>query len=522
MGVFLSYMLQVSVIMTLLYLGYKWLMAGTTFHSLNRFAQLSILVVSWLLPLGLPLLRVTHSIDVELGNPLAIIVVEESAPADPTFSFLHAVLLFYCAGVVATFAFTCVGIMRVYCLIKGGDCVKHEGYILVKNPKAPGPMNWGCYVIVRPEDCDSDFEMVLNHELAHMRLLHWADLVLTQLNIIFQWYSPAAWLLMHEVKCVHEYQADARVAYQNATAYQLMLLKKTVGSSFPTFTDSLNHSQIKTRITMMLRKDSVSARRLVVLALPAMAALGVFTLSLPAVAGSLEEVKQVSIPDFSAGKITNSPAHVQEDWVVEEACESTVLPVTSASAVDSPADAVVQEAKQTSEINERVERTPSEEISSDPVYFVDGKLFTGNINDLNPSDIKSMSVVKNDPAYPMGKIMIVTEQAGERTAVTAEKIAEFKGGMSALNEYIAKTITYSPEKLTKPIRVVVQFTIGTDGSVSDAKIMRAAPAELGELNDEALQAVEATSGKWEPAQSGGQAVATRFTIPVTFTPKTTK
>lgn len=273
---------------------------------------------------------------------------------------------------------------------------------------------------------------------------------------------------------------------------------------------------------MMLRKDSVSARRLAVLALPAMAALGGFTLSLPAVAGCLEEVKQVSIPDFSAGKITNSPAHVQEDWVVEEACESTVLPVTSASAVDSPADAVVQEAKQTSGINERVESTPSEEISSDPVYFVDGKLFTGNINDLKPSDIKSMSVVKNDPAYPMGKIMIVTEQAGERTAVTAEKIAEFKGGMSALNEYIAKTITYSPEKLTKPIRVVVQFTIGTDGSVSDTKIMRAAPAELGELNDEALQAVEATSGKWVPAQSGGQAVATRFTIPVTFTPKMTK
>ena len=72
------------------------------------------------------------------------------------------------------------------------------------------------------------------------------------------------------------------------------------------------------------------------------------------------------------------------------------------------------------------------------------------------------------------------------------------------------------------MRVVVQFTIATDGSVSDAKIMRGAPAELGELNDEALRAVAATSGKWEPAQSDGRAVATRFTVPVTFTPKTAK
>ncbi|MBD5230668.1 MAG: TonB family protein [Bacteroidales bacterium] len=522
MGAFLSYMLQVSVIMTLLYLGYKWLMAGSTFHSLNRFALLSILAVSWLLPLGLPLFRVTHSVDIELGNPMKFIVVEEYAPAAPTFTLLHALLLLYFAGVVATFAFTCVGVMRVYRLISSGECVKEEGYILVKNPKAPGPMSWGCYVIVRPEDCDSDFEMVLRHERAHLSLLHWVDLVLTQLNIIFQWYSPTAWLLMHEVKCVHEYQADARVACRNATAYQLMLLKKTVGSSFPTFTDSLNHSQIKTRITMMLRKDSVSARRLAVLALPAMAALGVFTLSLPAVAGSIEAVKQVSMPNFSAGKITNSPAHVQEDWVVEEASESTVLPVPSASEADSPADAVVQEAIPASETNGQVESNAAQETSAAPVYFVDGILFTGNINYLKPSEIRSMSVVKNDPAYPQGKIMIVTEKGGERADATAEKIAEFKGGMSALKEYLAKTVTYSPEKLTKPVRVVVQFTIATDGSVSDAKIMRGAPADLGELNDEALRAVAATSGKWEPAQSDGHAVATRFTVPVTFTPKTAK
>ena len=46
MGSLLSYSLQAAVIMTLLYLGYKWLMASTTFHATNRLTLLLIIAIS--------------------------------------------------------------------------------------------------------------------------------------------------------------------------------------------------------------------------------------------------------------------------------------------------------------------------------------------------------------------------------------------------------------------------------------------------------------------------------------------
>lgn len=41
--------------------------------------------------------------------------------------------------------------------------------------------------------------------------------------------------------------------------------------------------------------------------------------------------------------------------------------------------------------------------------FLDGELFDGNINVLNPNSIKSIDIIKNDPNYPNGKLMITTK-----------------------------------------------------------------------------------------------------------------
>ena len=48
----------------------------------------------------------------------------------------------------------------------------------------------------------------------------------------------------------------------NATKYQLLLVKKAVGSSLYTLANSFNHSKIKKRITMMLKKKSNNWARL--------------------------------------------------------------------------------------------------------------------------------------------------------------------------------------------------------------------------------------------------------------------
>lgn len=512
MGAFASYIAQSALVMTMLYLAYKWLMAYTTFHSLNRAALLCVYAAAWTLPFFMPLLAGPAS-DSAPSFTISLESVPLGAgevPANPSTDWWRVAVCVWLAGACAAACFSLVGMARMWRIIRSGERTRRGGYVLVVTPSAPGPFSWGRYMVLRPEDCDADMRMVTAHEEAHLRRLHWLDLIPAQLTVILQWFSPAAWLMMRELKTVHEFQADCEVAGDDPAAYQMMLLKKTVGSSFPTFADSLNHSQIKLRITMMMTKRTRPSRMVTALALPAMAALAAMTLSQPAVADVILRIGSVTVTDGgdSRLKVTKSSpsaqipgASIPEDVVIEEAAPN-----------DSPASAQAETA------NETVVEETSATTPQTPAIFLDGKEFRGELSAVNPKDIVAMDIVKNDPQYPQGKIMITTVNAADgtsRPALTAEKTAEFKGGTKDLMQFIAENIKYPAEAKAAGIsgRVIVSFTIGTDGSVTDAEVVRGIdPA----LDREALRVVSLTSGRWLPGIKDGTPVASRFAIPISF------
>ena len=72
-----------------------------------------------------------------------------------------------------------------------------------------------------------------------------------------------------------------------------------------------------------------------------------------------------------------------------------------------------------------------------------------------------------------------------------------------------------PEKAKKDKaqgRVLVQFTIGTDGSVSNVELVKGVREDL---NAEVLRVVS-SSPKWEPGKQNGEAVPVTFSFPVVF------
>ena len=92
-----------------------------------------------------------------------------------------------------------------------------------------------------------------------------------------------------------------------------------------------------------------------------------------------------------------------------------------------------------------------------------------------------------------------------------EEKPEFPGGMQAMMKYLAENIKY-PSEITAQGRAVIQFTVGKDGSISDARIMRSVSPEY---DAEALRVVNSMP-KWKPGKHHGEAVATKFTVPVIF------
>lgn len=120
-----------------------------------------------------------------------------------------------------------------------------------------------------------------------------------------------------------------------------------------------------------------------------------------------------------------------------------------------------------------------------------------------------------------------------------EEPAQYPGGQAALMQYIAQNIRYPKISAENGVqgRVLVQFVIEKDGSLSNFKIVKDAkpvsdgitvnaqgttaegndiPKEAyGALNIEALRVLRGMPN-WTPAKQRGQVVRMRYTLPVTF------
>lgn len=78
-----------------------------------------------------------------------------------------------------------------------------------------------------------------------------------QCLLILYWFNPAIWLLKRELQEVHEFEADNGVLNTgiDATRYQLLLVKKAVGTRLYSMANGFDHSKLKNRIGMMLKKE---------------------------------------------------------------------------------------------------------------------------------------------------------------------------------------------------------------------------------------------------------------------------
>ena len=95
-----------------------------------------------------------------------------------------------------------------------------------------------------------------------------------------------------------------------------------------------------------------------------------------------------------------------------------------------------------------------------------------------------------------------------------EEMPEFPGGMGEAMKFLGKNMKYPVAAQQAKIegRVIVQFVVERDGSVSDVKVMRGVSPEL---DAEAIRVVSMMP-KWIPGKQRGKAVAVKYTMPIMF------
>ena len=478
MGVFFIYILKSSVCLVLFYLFFRLLLSKETFHRFNRMALLGVLFFSLLIPC----IEVTtrHQVEVQQAvlsiEQLLLMAELETTPANvgavqetSAISWVQIVLLVYWAGILFL---ACRNIYSLICLFRLVHSGKHEklekGVTLVVHNQEIVPFSWMKYIVISRKDLEENGREILIHEMAHIHHRHSVDLLVADICIFFQWFNPSAWLLKQELQNVHEYEADETVINEgvNAKEYQLLLIKKAVGTRLYSMANSFNHSKLKKRITMMLKEKSNPWARLKYLYILPVAAIAVTAFARPEISETAEEISRMSdalgmeqasllfsrLHDISAAKVNDLTAIVEA-----KAVKTTEEPVQVAPVLKDTAKPV--EVKYIpAEVTEKLQGTP---------FF---------------------EVVEQMPEYP--------------------------GGMAAALEYIQKNMRY-PETAKKngtQGRVTVQFIIDKGGNVTDPKVIRAVDKDL---DAEAIRLV-GTMPKWKPGMQKGQAVAVKYTLPVMF------
>lgn len=161
----------------------------------------------------------------------------------------------------------------------------HKKYRLIVCPEKISSFSWGNTIVLSQEDYNQYADAILLHEEIHLQYRHTLDLIGMEILIIFHWFNPAVWLLMRELREIHEYEADYGVLAHgiDATQYQLLLVRKSVGTRLYSMASGLTHSKLKNRINMMLRRRTNNWARLKLLLFVPVAAATLMAFALPEV-----------------------------------------------------------------------------------------------------------------------------------------------------------------------------------------------------------------------------------------------
>ncbi len=142
-----------------------------------------------------------------------------------------------------------------------------------------------------------------------------------------------------------------------------------------------------------------------------------------------------------------------------------------------------------------------------------------SINIINPSD---SILIHADGYEPMkfeifradGQIASFILAETDEVSLVVSDAPEFPGGTQALQKYINSNIKYPSDALRDSIkgRVLVQFTVEKDGSITDIEVLK----HVHQLLDK--EAIRVVSGmpRWIPGKHFGFPRRVRYTIPVNF------
>lgn len=260
----LIYIFKWALCLAVMYIPFALLMRKETFHAINR----AILLLSIVVAAILPFFEIVIPIEVEKPVSESLATLPLLAAATDAENIQRAtasnkqqiVFAIYLTGVALSFLSTIINIIRVKQSIKRGTLwhEKSEHYTLYCHAENTPPFSWFNKIVISESDYNECGREILTHEEGHIRLRHSWDILFVDTVKALQWFNPFIYMLMNDLKDIHEYEADRYVLSKSGDArtYQLLILKKAIGQGGYPIANNFGRKSVRKRVEMMIRKKS--------------------------------------------------------------------------------------------------------------------------------------------------------------------------------------------------------------------------------------------------------------------------
>jgi|GEM_PF-305404 len=503
MGSIVLYILEWAFALVVLLIIYKAAFSGTTFYRFNRFYLLGATLLSALLPLvqitipektpvmgDMSIERTEFAQELSgtfilIGEP-QMMAVETSKPAEHSMWAVVLVCV-YSAYVLMLL----VGWSRSIIRTRRFLCGKRRHRIsrsvwLVTHDEDFGPFSWMNYIVISDNENGFARRASLRHEFAHIRLLHSADLVFLLACTVV---NPVCWLVLQEIKIVHEFEADSEVITRYGirnSDYQKLLIMRTVGAEAYALASSFNLN-IKKRI-IMLNKNQTRRRRLMwlLLLIPMMGMTSVLFAHTDNKADKTPTQVKISEGDIITGRVIDADGPIFMARIFEVDLRGRIF----ASSITDPEGNFAFKL-----VNPDDMILVTKDGYEDFKGVIDSKEITIT---LKKADAESLQV----------------EDKQEEAMVVVEEMPGFPGGLFVLMQYLNDNIQYPDKAKNDGVegRVIVSFIVGKEGLIKDAQVEKSVDPELD------AEAIRVVSGmpRWTPGKSQGEPVEVKYSIPINF------
>jgi TonB family protein len=542
----LTYLLQTSTCLIILYGIYHFILAEMTFFKYNRAYLLLSILASLMIPILAPLLVLPEeSVPVlhwsHLAGDITYIVADNAVDVFDWKSLMINVLwVIYLVGVVVVLLKMMIGISKIFRYYRQGQKEDFNGYRIITTEAVHLPFSFfkGIYVS-RHVPLQDHIHTILEHEEIHIRQWHTLDVLMAEMVHAFFWFNPVMIFYKRALRQAHEYLADDLICRKNSvSSYTELLLSKSQSGLELALTNQFFHSQIKKRIQMMTtHKTNQSAAWKYALVLPLLMGL-VVLFSSSSVKQQLQDVVAAShdsIPKPPAPTVPPPPPASPAPPMLNG---NALMPVVPPPPPPSPNLLNIDPTLFAMELG----------FDKMPLILVDEKAFV--IGKVKTEDLESLEIIKSesDINYAIrkfgkqasnGAILLYTKsfknpfqlETDAEIFKVVEQMPRFPGcehlnsveersncASKKMLEYINTNLVYPAEAKQQNLEgtVVAQFVVSKDGIVSDINIVRDIGGSCGQAVITTLQTMNQMPEKWIPGIQSGKNVNVLYTLPVKF------